>query len=477
MSWRYIAQRATTLEFLDWDVPLDRDELGWALSGAGVLRGKVSPDVGSLRAADGSLLLDEWGTLLYAESNGRIRWGGIVTKSRFEGAVWNVEAVGFAAYPQGIPYDGENWGGFAVDPLAAVRQLWTHVQSRQDGDLNVVVDSDTSPVRLGVPPTPAYQVVSLDGGATWVRKDSVDPDTLDPAATSLLYAAIDKDDTSLVLKTVDKFDRVTYPCLVTIGSETIQVGGRSSKTLTGLVRGYGTSTASGHSAGTKVVHKGTPEKTVAADPGEPYALRWYDAVDCGGEIDNLAVSTPFDYAEEHSWSDSTSTSISHRLRLGYPRLGTRRFDLAFRQGENVVSVVTPERDGDEFANVAIGLGAGEGSKTIRRTLATRDGRLRRPVVFSDKGEKSGTRLQNRLAKEFASHRNTLEVTSVDVVDHPNAPIASWQLGDDVLIEADIPWVGSVAVWSRVVGWSLLSDTTARLSLRRSDAFTYGRPPQ
>lgn len=353
MAWRYIAQRATTGEFLDYDVPIARDELSWALSGAGAMKGTLAPDVGALRAADGGLLLDEWGTLLYAEAAGQIRWGGVVVRSAFDGPKWTVEAVGMATYPKGLPYLGE-YVSEGVDPFAVVRELWEHVQSQPDGNLGMVVDDTTSPVQVG-------------------------------------------------------------------------------------------------------------------SKAERYAVVWWEATDCGSEIDNLAKETPFDYAEDHYWSGDT---IAHRLRLGYPRLGRRRDDLTFEQGVNVTSVVAPARDGDEFANELVGLGAGEGRKVLLRRIPERDGRLRRAAVYSDKLVNTTDRMDALCRAELAVRRNVAEIPSVEVVDHPHAPIGSWALGDDVLIRARIPWLGDVSIWHRIVGWSLISDSRASLSLRRSDAFTY-----
>lgn len=353
-EWRYIAQRALTGEFLEWELPMERDELSWALSGAGSLRGRLAPDVGLLRAADGGLLLDEWGTLLYAESGGQIRWGGILIASDFEDEAWQIEAAGFAAYPHGIPYTG-SLTKTNYDPADGIAHVWDHVQSHPDGDLGVVVTGASSNVRIGT-------------------------------------------------------------------------------------------------------------------TAEPYSLQWHEAPDCGQEIDNLASEGRLDYVERHTWSGD---EIHHEIVLGYPRLGRRRDDLTFIQGDNVSDVVHVQRHGDDFANEVVGIGAGEGAKSLRRSIPVRDGRLRRPVVYTDKGVSSTSRLDSLIRRELAWRRKTLEITSVTVRDHPNAVIGSWSLGDDVLIQAEIPWLGEVALWSRVVGWSLVDEHVAQLSLVRSDSFDYG----
>lgn len=466
-TWRYIAQRAVTGEWLDWDLPIQRDELSWALSGAGSLRGTITPDVGQLRAADGRLIIEEWGTLLYAEADGEIRWGGIVTRSAFVGASWEIEAAGFSAYPHGIPYLG-SYSALSVDPLDALREVWAHVQSNPDGDLGIVVDSTTCPVRLGVPAQAAYQEVFLDG--FWLRRDLVPPGDIVPSQSAKLKYSMTATQTTLTLATMGGYDALTPPYSVTVGSETITVGARSGLVLQSLTRGVGTSTPSGHSAGTAVKHTGTPVRDIDAQPAEPYALAWWDAPDCGSEVDTLSRETPFDYVEEHSWDGE---EVAHRLRIGYPRFGRRRTDLAFIQGDNVIGVVEPERDGAGFANEVIALGAGEGKRSLQRRIPERDGRLRRPIVYSDKAITTGARLDAIARATLATHRTPLEIPAVEVVNHPHAPIGSWQLGDDILVQAVIPWLGDIAIWHRITGWALLGDDRASLSLRRSDAFTYG----
>lgn len=356
--WRYIAQRATTGEFLHWDLPIARDELRWDLSGPGSLQGTVSPDVGQLRDADGRLILEEWGTKIYAEADGQIRWGGLVLASAFEGASWKIEAAGMSTYLNGTPYLGD-YRKTSVDPMDAARELWRHAQSFEDGDLGVVVDDTRSGVTIG-------------------SKD------------------------------------------------------------------------------------------------EPYVLAWYEAKDCGEEFDSLARLTPFDYREEHVWSGD---EIEHRLILGHPRLGRRRRDLAFVMGDNVSNVVPVSVPGDEFANGVYGLGKGEGAATIHAEIPTRDGRLRRMAVYTDKGEGSTAALRASARAELARRSLAEEISQVDVTDHPNAPIGSWSVGDDVLIEATLPWLGDVAVWSRITSWALVGEHKAQLNLTRSDRFDYGRPLQ
>lgn len=358
-EWRYIAQRARTGEFLEWDLPLTRDELTWALSGAGSLRGTLSPEVGGLTAADGLPLLDEWGTLIYAEASGRIRWGGIVVSSSVEGQSWAVEAASFATYPHGLPYLGNKWWA-GVNPETVIEHLWDAVQSAPGGDLGVVLSgsAQASPVRLGI-------------------------------------------------------------------------------------------------------------------PGEPYQLFWWEAPDIGSEIDAVCDEARIEFRETHEWIGDTE-QIEHRIEYAYPRLGKRRTDLAFISGENIIEPVAPTRSGDDYANGVVGIGAGEGDEAVRTSVpGDDDGRLRRVTVYTDKGISSKHRLTTFARRELARLSRTLEIPSITVRDHGNAPIGSWDLGDDIQVEAEVPHLGMVSMWCRITGWSLVDDVTAQLTLARSDSFVYG----
>lgn len=342
------------------------------LSGVPSLSGTVAPDVGRLRGNDGRLLLEEWGTFLYVEEGGVIRWGGIVTFSQMEGQEWRVEASGFSTYPYGMPYDGA-FSGVKVDPAAVVKHIWAHLQSKPDGDLGVTVTGSTK-VRIGT----------------------------------------EKEDVSF------------------------QTG-----------------------AGAQVDFE-----------AGPYTLNWWEAPDCGDEIDSLAKQAPFDWTEHHRWT-ADMTDIEHEIRVHYPRAGRRRTDLVFEQGANITSVVTPEMDGEDYANAVLGIGAGEGKKALKRTTAVRDGKLRRVKVVEAKAVKAGSRMDALIRDELARSRNIMSIDGITVRQHPNARIGSWSVGDDILVKAHLPWLGDVQLWCRVTAWELLTPDTARLDLSRSDSFIYG----
>jgi hypothetical protein len=357
---RYLLQRPLTNEWLTRDFELSEGQRTRALSGPGGITGTIDPQMQHVLAADGKPLLWEWGTIIYAEIDGRIRNAGIVTKIDKEGSKLTLEAPGFMTYPHGIPYsDATNF--LRVDPMVVVRHLWFHVQNTPNSNIGMTVDTITLP-------------------------------------------------------------------------ETAWIG----------------------------------------DNANPKVLQWWENVDCGGEIDNLAKQAGFDYAEVHTYTNEARTSVSHRMQIGYPRLGRKRSDLRFAEGENIIGPpIAVGIDGDAFANEVIGIGRGEGAAMVHNNFALVDGRLRRPKIVTDKTADQA-RLDSISLAELNKRLDVVDVTQVTIRDHPNARLSAIDPGDDVLVQASLPWIGKFRLWVRVLAITEADadETVAVLSTQRSDAFIY-----
>ncbi|MDH6449680.1 hypothetical protein M2155_002088 [Streptomyces sp. SAI-119] len=404
-GWRFIAQDALTEDVLDWQVPFTlssnpkRD-----LSGPGSMAGTVEPEYARMIGSTGDPILQEWSTKLYLEVDGAIRWGGIVTKTAYDGAQATVSCEGFSTYPHGIPFedyiisgkkitpkdpyagkdknhdgyiDGSNpkrkvpkppksYGGPRIDVYDAFRKIWAHVQGKPNGDIGLVIDSHDKGELLGT-----------------------------------------------------------------------------------------------------------------ADGEDPWELAWWDAPDCGQTLDTLVNQFMFDWVETHAWKDSTSNTITHRLRLGTPRLGRKRTDLRFAQGENIVAIAKPEGMGEDYANEVIVLGRGEGQKMKRAQVMdlsaprwSQGRRLRRVATVTDKTLSSADALRKRGSQELAGRTAALQIPAIQIIDHPNARFGSWSLGDDIRVQVHVPWVGDVDVWHRIISDEISADGFITLTLKRSDSFHY-----
>lgn len=217
----------------------------------------------------------------------------------------------------------------------------------------------------------------------------------------------------------------------------------------------------------------TPETSWIGNNAEPYGLDYWENKDCGAEIDSLRAQTPFDYDEIHTWTDANKTALTHRIRVGYPRLGRKREDLRFAEGENLSAPVVVEVDGDDYANEIIGIGKGEGAKMVHSTTTLVDGRLRRPKVVTDKTADLG-RIESIIEAELNKRLQVADISQITVVDHINARISAINPGDDILVQLRLPWGGVLRLWLRVLSITGTDANPAAvvLATQRSDSFIY-----
>lgn len=216
---------------------------------------------------------------------------------------------------------------------------------------------------------------------------------------------------------------------------------------------------------------GTERRDVSFDTGSgtavefetgPYELLWWENVDCGREIDSLASQAPFEWVEECAWDGE---DVKTTIRVA-DRLGVQRNNLRFVMGENIVSIPSPEFDGDEYANEVTGVGAGEGKRAPRSTAVQNDGRLRRAKFYAAKGVKAKSRLDAFTALELRRSAMAAGIGAVEIENHRNAPFGSFHVGDSVQIDAVLPHIGKYSEWHRIVGFEWRENSRAILDLER-----------
>jgi hypothetical protein len=481
---RILAQRATTKEWLHWDLPIAWDEIGWGLSQPGHVKGTVDPVVGSLKASDGRLLLDEWGTLLYFEDGGVIRWGGIVALSRPDGNQWVVEATGFGGYPHSRVYRGD-YVRYQVDPATVIGDVWAHIQDRPNARLGVQVVGDSTPTRLG-----EYGYVLRDGQRlNWMvpHRQFQQLNELGWAAGAI-YIPTTADD--LVRWLVDDagFGKSGW-WLSYAGDTTEELSADEDALLSAGWAGGGIKASAISAAfASELQNAGWSTKVDGAadelwspaqngrvmvdgdqvvDPA-PFRIKPWESQNCGKIIDDVTARGPLEWVERVLWDGETATP---QIVVGYPRVGRRRDDLAFEMDVNVTALDYSGSLADDHANTVVATGAGAGGAMVRREVTREDGRLARDYVYSDQSVSDASVL-GRIATAEARRRTTLGVTitGFTVRQHPHAPVGSWSVGDDVLVRAEIPYVGEVEQWVRIVSWMLRPDGSAVCTVQRSDGF-------
>lgn len=210
---------------------------------------------------------------------------------------------------------------------------------------------------------------------------------------------------------------------------------------------------------------------------EPYELMWWEAPNCGEQIDTLASQTPFDYKERAVWN-SDKTDVLHYIDLSYPRVGTPKSDLFFNE-ENIIEVVPIQEPEDSYASEVIVIGAGEGTATIRGYASENfANRVKKSHVVTDKSISTKARADALAKSELGLRRGRLfEIAEIVIrAIHANASIGEYDVGDDIYVEVDIPWmISTYGAWYRIASINHQpSYDYLRLGLERSDSFRY--PP-
>ncbi|WP_093803900.1 hypothetical protein [Streptomyces sp. Wb2n-11] len=165
----------------------------------------------------------------------------------------------------------------------------------------------------------------------------------------------------------------------------------------------------------------TTSKSTIGTPAQRYDFSWWEWPNLGDRFDDLvsAEAAP-QYTCTTYWNTARDAPI-RRVRIGYPRLGTRRTDISFASGVNIIDPPTVPLSGDEYAQVVIASGAGDGSAKRRAISAVRNGRLRLEHVLDLPHIKGNDELASRASAERAWRQTMGNVEEITVRDHPAAP--------------------------------------------------------
>lgn len=151
MSARYLARRLLgdgSEVPVHGDLPLSDFTWTKTLSGANAASATVPAEFATIKDDSGRPVIKPWSTSIYSEMSSHIRWGGIVTRVTEQGPQLSLNIVGFKAYADRQPYtDSKYW--VEVDPIDMAREIWTHLQTRQDGNIGLTLDDTKSGKKIG----------------------------------------------------------------------------------------------------------------------------------------------------------------------------------------------------------------------------------------------------------------------------------------------------------------------------------------
>ena len=199
---------------------------------------------------------------------------------------------------------------------------------------------------------------------------------------------------------------------------------------------------------------------------ELYYLAYWETLDLDKERTQLAEIGGYEWVVNHSWSGET---IKHQIEYGYPKLGSRRTDLRFVVGENILEHISVTDDGDEYASHVLVLGSGQGRKMVRAEANKTTKRLGRWHVVSDKAIGKDQIAKTRAETELKALAGEFDITEIDVWDHPNAPVGTYAVGDEILIQSGEGWADFGDLWVRVLGIIHHPEkNTSTLQIRRAE---------
>lgn len=218
----------------------------------------------------------------------------------------------------------------------------------------------------------------------------------------------------------------------------------------------------------------TGEGEVVSFEAGPYKLNYWENTLIGAETDKLAGETPFDLVESSRWSDASRSAVEHRIDMVYPQHGRRRTDLRFAQGENIVEWAPIEEPGDAYADTVYVMGKGEGPDAVAGSaMAWVGNRIRLPAIVDDKTIDNRVRANATAAEELAARLSALVEIPEIVINtrHRNAPIGSFETGDEILPQIRVPYLGMVKQWHRITSIRYLPhQNRAVLNLTRRGEF-------
>ncbi|MCX4666445.1 hypothetical protein OG453_07155 [Streptomyces sp. NBC_01381] len=218
----------------------------------------------------------------------------------------------------------------------------------------------------------------------------------------------------------------------------------------------------------------TTSKATVGTPAEPWHSRWWENPVLGDLLDDLVKDPNSPDYTCGTWWDHNHQPV-RRIRLGYPRLGARRTDIAFGSGINIIDSTPVTYSADEYAQVVIATGTGEGRAQQRAIEAVRNRRLRLEHLIELPDVRGRDVLAQRAKAERAWRQNLGQVEEITVRDHPSAPIGSWQIGDDVQVSVRDQWT-NWSGWCRITGYTIRPDTsqgeTATIQLEPAGAHQY-----
>jgi hypothetical protein len=202
-------------------------------------------------------------------------------------------------------------------------------------------------------------------------------------------------------------------------------------------------------------------------------IRAIDFTDCGDYLNKLSRDIPIDYFERSSWN-SDKSAVLRKIELAYPRGGVRQDFLSFQIGVNVETATPKTEAAIEWTSDVVIRGWFPG-KVYSYELSNADPlRYRRTIVEEDAKINSDERAKAWAHRQLTRRQVPFYWEKITVkMYHSNAMFGDYDVGDSIRVQGEMPWVGFVDQWHKIIALAVDTDSNlVELSLRAEGAFTY-----
>ncbi|GAA1645793.1 hypothetical protein GCM10009700_35230 [Brevibacterium sanguinis] len=423
-----------TQHLMDPDLPLQGVKITREMNGLGRLTASLPPEYGKAYGYSMRPVIQEWATAIYVEIDGDLFDGFIIAETDDDNEKLSIDAVGWLGYATGQPWNdrSRNYSVGGVPARTPIPVMMSELQRLRGANIGLQVSTD-----------PGNRSWPIIGEPVWDEVPNPRPPGSKPRATAGAQPKAP-----------------SYPSYPTTGSADWK-----KKEYERLKRKYAADRKA-YDAALKLWRARTDQdrkneqawterknqfdqdikerKRMIEDA--KFKMNYWSTHDLLQEFQNLSKEAGFSYRVDHRRSGNTHT---HTLVCRPGRLGSRRLDVAFMEGENVYSVPKVTRQGDEKVTSAIVLGNGEGSamKWNQTSRAAGGGNgLRRARVFADKTLTRQPQLAARAREILNAYNDPIDIDEFIVIDHGLAPIRVFDVGDEINLQTFARRAGNFNRW-------------------------------
>lgn len=424
-----------TQDLMEPDLPLREVKVTREKDGLGRLTASLPPEWGKATAFSNRPVIQEWATVIYVEIAGDCFDGFIVVETEDDNDKLTIDAVGFIGYGEGQPWPDRsssfNRGNVSVSTI--ITTIWSKIQSYSTSNIGLRVDTLGPSDSLQAWPTVGNPIEDELPVPRWYGTIGVSAPGKQPKAPSYPTSG-----TTAAKKKKYAADRKAYETEMLFWKAHKSVYDKLKRSYEDRKRQYETDL--------KARNKAIEDAK--------FKMNYWSTHDLLSTFQQLAQETGFSYRVDHSRSGNNHT---HVLRCRPGRLGVRRPQFRFVEGENVYSIPKVTHQGDEKVTSAVVLGNGEGSKMKwlqkSRSAGGSHG-LRRARVFADKTLTRTAQLDARAKEVLNAYSDPIDIEEFVVIDHGLAPIRTFDVGDEIELQTLSRRAGNFKRWVTIQSISL-----------------------